>query len=540
MRFSISTKVFFGFVVVILTFGFSSLYNSVRTSQLGDTVVFLRREIFPLKEQFLGLEATLRVYYTDVLVNTRRPDALELVRDRLPQLQPYRTFQELLTTISAAVQSDNSSQDNDSLLEFSANVEHVHASTSLYETLEAESAASSRPRALLAKLPARLSNAELFEWIAKDFAVHVNERRYDQAAERLSDLRWVLQDLRRDTKDLGRKLTQMINQSSDRAEQESARALLAAILTTSGSILIGIIVMLLTQSAIKRIRYLGEGVRRVSQGDYAGEVRIRGGDEIGALADEFNKMAKSLRDRDQMLALQREELLRAERLATIGKMSAQITHEIRNPLSSIGLNTELLEEELANNTDDFREARELLRSIGQEVGRLADVTEQYLRFARMPQADLHIESLNNLATHLGQFVQEDLNQRGIHLSVELEAIPNTLFDANQIRQALLNLIRNAAEAMPHGGAIEITTGQTADYVWVQVRDWGEGIPDEQRERIFDPFFSTKMNGTGLGLALVQQIVAEHGGNIVCEKAPGGGTLFRLELPIIMATPAKHQ
>lgn len=530
MRFSISTKVFFGFVVVILTFGFSSLYNSVRTSQLGDTVVFLRREIFPLKEQFLGLDATLRVYYTDVLVNTRRPDALELVRDRLPQLQPYRTLQELVTTISAAAEGDNKSNDGLSLLEFSTAVERVRGGTSLYEKLEAESAASSRSRALLAKLPAYPTNAELFEWIAKDFAIHVNERRYDQAAERLADLRWVLQDLRRDTKDLGRNLTQMINQSSDRAEQESARALLAAIVTTSGSILVGIMVMLLTQSAIKRIRYLGEGVRRVSQGDYAGEVRVRGGDEIGVLADEFNKMAQSLRDRDQKLAVQREELLRAERLATIGKMSAQITHEIRNPLSSIGLNTELLEEELADNTGDFREARELLRSIGQEVGRLTDVTEQYLRFARMPKADLHMESLNNLVTHLGQFVQEDLNQRHINLIIRLEPIPDTLFDANQIRQALINLIRNAAEAMPKGGAVELTTGQRPEFVWVQVRDWGEGIPDEQRERIFDPFFSTKINGTGLGLALVQQIITEHRGNIVCEAAPGGGTVFRLELP----------
>jgi PAS domain S-box-containing protein len=230
-----------------------------------------------------------------------------------------------------------------------------------------------------------------------------------------------------------------------------------------------------------------------------------------------------------------DEKLRAERLAVIGAMSARLAHEIRNPLSSITLNLDLLQDEINTLAHDrpekAGEARTLLTSINAEVRRIQAVTEDYLQFARMPKPQRKPVFLNEVITHGLSFMQSLFDASGVqaqpHLDSELPAIQG---DENQLWQAMLNLIRNAVEAMPKGGTLTVTTTRTETGVRLAVSDTGKGMSEADRLQVFKPFFSTKPSGTGLGLPLTQQIIVEHGGSIRFESAENRGTTFVIELP----------
>ncbi len=227
-------------------------------------------------------------------------------------------------------------------------------------------------------------------------------------------------------------------------------------------------------------------------------------------------------------------LIQSERLTAIGRMSAVVAHEIRNPLSSIGLNTELLQDEFQEVTgQDTAEASSILAAIGREVERLTEVTDEYLRFARLPKPSLHPENLNALLGDLLRFMASEFDTAGVELREELDPDVGLVpADEAQLRQAFLNLIKNSAESMTEGGTLSVTTSQANGMVKVTVSDTGKGIDATSLGRIFEPFFSTREGGTGLGLSLTQQIVSEHGGRITCESNPGQGTSFKVELPAL--------
>jgi signal transduction histidine kinase len=239
-----------------------------------------------------------------------------------------------------------------------------------------------------------------------------------------------------------------------------------------------------------------------------------------------------------------DRLVHLERLATIGQMAAKISHEVRNPLASISLNTELLEDELAALPEDRRQdAQSLMAAIRAQVDVLGVATEEYLRFARLPAPKPERVELGGLLRQLADFVRRDAESRGVRLEVDIEGgLVMVPLDLGQIRQALLNLIRNGMEAMPSGGALrfaarrlrnETPNGAISgdDWVEVVVQDSGSGIPAHIGEKIFEPFFTTKEGGTGLGLAITQQIVTDHGGHLTWEPGPRGGTIFRVMLPV---------
>jgi signal transduction histidine kinase len=212
-------------------------------------------------------------------------------------------------------------------------------------------------------------------------------------------------------------------------------------------------------------------------------------------------------------------------------MTAGLSHEIRNPLNAIGLNAELLEEELAGGGGSD-EARALVSAIGHEVDRLGAVTEEYLRFARLPRPAFGREDLNELLSALCGFLAPELERAGIALDLVLApGLPPVRGDEAQLRAAFLNLLRNSREAMARGGALAVATRRgPAGEIEAEVRDTGAGIPPEALPRIFEPFYSTKEKGTGLGLAYAQQVIQEHGGTIRCASAPGEGTIFTVRLP----------
>jgi signal transduction histidine kinase len=232
-----------------------------------------------------------------------------------------------------------------------------------------------------------------------------------------------------------------------------------------------------------------------------------------------------------------ERLMEAERLAAIGQMSAKVSHEIRNPLGSISLNAELLEDELQSLPGDRRsEAARLMAAIRSQLDVLQGVTEEYLRFARMPKPTLEPVALQDLIRELGDFARPELASKKVELRLELPDEPLMLsVDPGQIRRALLNLIRNAVEAMPEGGVLRVIarrrTADGGDAAEAVVEDSGAGIHPGDAERIFEPFFTTKEGGTGLGLAVARQIAADHGGRLTWEPGVEGGTRFCLMLPV---------
>lgn len=227
------------------------------------------------------------------------------------------------------------------------------------------------------------------------------------------------------------------------------------------------------------------------------------------------------------------QILQSERLAIIGKMAAKVAHEIRNPLSSISLNAEMLQDEIsAYDRNDTNEATSLLKSIIREIDRVSALTDEYLQFSRMPVSQPMKANFDELILDMKESLDGELKQKKIDL--EFQPAPHALrvrIDRAQFRRALLNIIRNAIEAMPQGGKINITAEQQNEKAILHIQDSGIGIPEEMVDKIFDPFFTTKDFGTGLGLAVTQQVIGEHGGQIACSSKLGVGTRFSIELPL---------
>jgi signal transduction histidine kinase len=220
-----------------------------------------------------------------------------------------------------------------------------------------------------------------------------------------------------------------------------------------------------------------------------------------------------------------ERLLQSERLATVGRFASQIAHEIRNPLNSISLNVELLEDEVSSN----EEAKGLIRSVLKELDRLNDIVSEYLQFSRFPKPHLkrgHVEVVvHGIAS---SFKSRD----GVSFQVALaESTPEVWLDEGLLRQVLDNLIRNAVEAISGDGAVTIETDVLDHYVVIRVKDNGAGISTDSQAKLFEPFYTTKAHGTGLGLATSQQIVFEHNGHLLVESQPGKGSTFSVLLPI---------
>jgi PAS domain S-box-containing protein len=228
-----------------------------------------------------------------------------------------------------------------------------------------------------------------------------------------------------------------------------------------------------------------------------------------------------------------QQIIQSERLAVVGRMAANVAHEIKNPLGTIVLNAELLGEELDKlGSESAAECQELLGIIKSEVDRLLEVVEEYLQFARLPKIKLEEGSLNEAISDLFLFLREELDDRKILLVEELDPhLPRVQLDPKQIRQALLNIVKNSFEAMPDGGKLTLTTAQRDGKVQITIGDTGKGISPENQDLVFTPFFSTKHGGTGLGLSITSHIVKEHRGTIGFESYEGLGTSFTIRLPI---------
>lgn len=316
--------------------------------------------------------------------------------------------------------------------------------------------------------------------------------------------------------------------SEAREQTERRTVLLIAAVAVLGALATGGLFL-----TLRPLRQLTQKVRDLARGDWSQRVEIDGAqrsDEVSQLAAEFNQMAAALEERER-------RLLRGERLAAAGQLAAQITHEIRNPLSAVALNVELLEDEIEAASP---EARHLLTEITREVDRLNTITEDYLRFARRPKPELVRLDLREHVSSLVTFLRPEVELAGVVLEIDVpDAEVWVEGDANQLRQVFMNLVRNAVEAVTEPDRddaepprVELRMRCKDDRVIVVVRDNGPGIdlPEEALERIFEAFYTRKAQGTGLGLPIVQEIVGDHGGAIRVEDTGPQGTTFRVELP----------
>ncbi|MBI4042302.1 MAG: PAS domain S-box protein [Deltaproteobacteria bacterium] len=236
-----------------------------------------------------------------------------------------------------------------------------------------------------------------------------------------------------------------------------------------------------------------------------------------------------LREKKQL----EERLLRAEKLAAIGQMSAQVAHEIRNPLSSVSLNTELLVDEITHvKGEEAVEAKRLLNSISSEVDRLSAICDEYLRLSSLPKPVFDTVQVNDVLRQLSSFLAAGADRMRIEVRMELDpALQNICADSRQLEQAFLNLMKNAFEAMPEGGLLSIETHSRASGVEILFSDTGRGMVEGIRKKLYDPFFTTKDKGTGLGMTITLQIIEQHGGKIECLSAYGRGTTFSVYLPL---------
>ncbi|MBI1735574.1 MAG: hypothetical protein HYR51_10400 [Candidatus Rokubacteria bacterium] len=227
------------------------------------------------------------------------------------------------------------------------------------------------------------------------------------------------------------------------------------------------------------------------------------------------------------------ELLVSERMATVGRLSLKVAHEVRNPISAIELNAEMLQDIVGGQPGaDMEEAEHLVAAIRDQVSALDALTEEYLAFARFPRPQFEEESVNELVDELAEFVRPVATRQGLSVRVETDpAVPTMEIDRGLLRQAILNLVKNAFEALSRGGVVTIRSRLDGETVEVAVSDTGPGITTAVAQRLFEPFFTTKPQGTGLGLGIARQITEEHHGELRWQNGPERGVTFTIRLPL---------
>jgi two-component system sensor histidine kinase HydH len=223
------------------------------------------------------------------------------------------------------------------------------------------------------------------------------------------------------------------------------------------------------------------------------------------------------------------QLIRSEKLAALGQLAAGIAHEIRNPLTSINI----LIHSLTKNFPSEDSHREDLNVIEEEIDRINQILDRFLRFAKPAVPLLERTEVASIFEETLQLIRPRMEKQRVHVQKELQDLPMILMDREQMKQVALNLLLNAVQAMPRGGTLMLRGQNSKDGQWItiSIQDSGVGIPNEDMNKLFDPFFSTKEGGIGLGLSIAHRIIDQHHGKIEVESDPGKGTLFTIWLPI---------
>lgn len=499
---TLSARILIGFAVLILTFGVTAGYVVIYVHDVGVEVSVIRERFLQLafkSKDFLRSQQDLQNYITEDRTDEPYPRVQLRVKFKHKKRdEDFADLRQVVETIGPVP-----ARHEKPVKETKARVDHVGQAMAELDADYAWFIAQTWTDAS-AQTPYGALRRAQFDAMMKRFLTGEQEvtRRAAAVAQKQEDL---------------------VSYMARRLEYNEERLLKFTIYLGAAAIVVGLLITLWATLTLRPLRRLRLAAKRIAAGDYKSRIEERGPTEVADLAREFNVIGRAVEERQI-------ELVRSERLATVGKMAAMITHEVRNPLSSIALNTEMLEDELGASP----EARELCRAITREVDRLTALTEDYLAFAKLPPPKLKAEQANDVVHSVAGFVREDLMARGVALEVELAPeLPLARIDPSQLRQCLLNLLRNATEAVSGrpNPTVSLATRAGADAtIEIVVRDNGPGLATEVQARLFEPFVSTKQGGTGLGLALTHQIIREHGGELRVESRPERGATFTVVLP----------
>ncbi|NOY52313.1 MAG: HAMP domain-containing protein [Deltaproteobacteria bacterium] len=311
--------------------------------------------------------------------------------------------------------------------------------------------------------------------------------------------------------------------------------------------LIGVILGVTASNQLTRpILELHQGAQRLATGDFSHRINVNSNDEIEELAEQFNRMAERLQiSREQMqrsneelqaeVRKRTEQLVQAEKMAALGRLSAGIAHEIGNPLAGMKANIQLLVEKFGSDSSHHKFLERILR----EINRLDHFLQTFSSFARPAKAQRTACDIRKMIQDVIFFVRPEGAKQGVKIrQIFDEDLPKVMVDHQRMQQVFLNLCLNALQAMPEGGKLTIRayggkefpeSTDTVQEIIVDVSDSGTGIPAEHLPKIFDPFFTTKAQGTGLGLSIVHQIVRENNGTIEAVSNDDTGTTFRIRL-----------
>ncbi|HEU4382856.1 MAG TPA: ATP-binding protein [Anaeromyxobacteraceae bacterium] len=285
---------------------------------------------------------------------------------------------------------------------------------------------------------------------------------------------------------------------------------------------------LLGREAVTPLQHLVATMRRAESGDLAVRADEGRSDEVGVAARGFDATLAALRRSQlELEAFYRERMVRADRFAAVGEMATGLAHEIKNPLAGLSGALELLAEDVGQDAQKC----ELVADMRHQVARLAHTMESLLSYARPPKANLRSTDLNATLERVLFLVRQQTRGGALDVRAHLDpALPSVHADPSQLEQVFLNICLNACQAMNGaGGALTVRSRAADGRVAVEVEDTGPGIPDRLRANIFRPFFTTKRQGNGLGLAISARIVAEHGGHIGYRCPAAGGTVFTVTL-----------
>jgi signal transduction histidine kinase len=336
----------------------------------------------------------------------------------------------------------------------------------------------------------------------------------------------------------GHKVNGWLELRFDRSPVLAAKQDLARTLGLSAGVallvLLYIALWLLGREAVSPLQRLVTAMRRAE----AGELTVRADegrtDELGVAARGFDATLAALRrSQAELEAFYRERMVRADRFAAVGEVATGLAHEIKNPLAGLSGALELLAEDLATHP---RHA-EVVGEMRHQVQRLTHTMESLLSFARPPKARLRPTDVNDTLDKVLFLIRQQSRGTAVEVRPELgEGLPPVLADPSQLEQVFLNLCLNAIQAMGgQGGTLTLRSREGEGHVAVEVGDSGPGIPADLRAQVFKPFFTTKREGNGLGLAISARIVAEHGGHIGYRCPPEGGTTFTITLQQARAT-----
>ena len=314
---------------------------------------------------------------------------------------------------------------------------------------------------------------------------------------------------------------------SSRRELAQAEAFLhwTGIIVAVAGILLGMALSWWATARITRpVRKLVDSAEKVAAGDWGATVEAASADEIGQLARAFNRMTGEL-------VAQRQRLVQAERVAAWRELARRLAHELKNPLFPLQITVENMQRARDSFPDQFDEVfREGSATLLAELANLKRIVARFSDFAKMPAPEMQPVDFNKLAAESLKLLDPQLAKAGVAAKLELDpGLRPVQADPEQMTRALRNLVLNAIDAMPEGGALTVRTMALPHGVRLEVSDTGEGLKPEERERLFTPYYTTKTHGTGLGLAIVQSVVSDHGGRISVESEPGKGATFRIDL-----------